>query len=268
MSSTVIDLTGRETRVRISRLRERAFFSAMTITMALVVFVGFAPSYFLRSHAMPALPLLLEIHGFIFTTWMVLQVVQTALIGVHRVNLHYRLGYARAVLAALVFVSGAALVIVIWKRAFNGLSRIAPYAFPDAPFSALAHQPVSQVARAFPDSVLALAGMSLVAFAILVGCAIWLRSRPGIHKRLILIATTELLSPPIGRFAGGLGLGGDFLLADLFIVAIATYDRLARGSLHPVTARVGLIVVISQPLRLLVTQTTLSHSVMAWIAHF
>ena len=63
----------------------------------LIVFVGFAPTYYLRAfyHADP-LPSVFRIHGLVFTAWVVLFVVQTALVSARRTDIHRRLGVVGA----------------------------------------------------------------------------------------------------------------------------------------------------------------------------
>ena len=100
---------------------ERKFFSAMAALILISVFVGFAPTFFLRgivkipsiqrgfmSIAQP-LPLLVVIHGAIYTSWILLLITQTSLIAAHRVRLHRRLGLAGFGLACLVVLGGVAV---------------------------------------------------------------------------------------------------------------------------------------------------------------
>jgi hypothetical protein len=248
--------------------QERQFFAGLTIAMALVTFVGFAPSYYFRSHTAPPLPLVVHIHGIVFTGWILIQVAQALLVVMNRVDLHRRFGYVAASFSVLVLATGVAVVTSTWRMAFAAMSKVAPYTFPHASFLDLATMPGPEIARSHPDAVFATAYFGLIAFAILLGAAIMLRRNPGAHKRLVLMATAELLLAPIGRFAGGLGMGGNMLLADLFIATIAlrdvSVDREFR--MHPATLWGGALILVSQPLRLLLTQTALSHAVMHWIA--
>ena len=57
----------------IRRRRERWFYVAMSIAVVITVFAGFAPTYYLRPHftTAPLIPLL-HLHGFVFTSWIVL----------------------------------------------------------------------------------------------------------------------------------------------------------------------------------------------------
>jgi hypothetical protein len=51
---------------------------------------------------------LYQLHGALFTAWIVLLVVQTAVVTGRRTDIHRTLGIAGAVLAAIMFVVGVA----------------------------------------------------------------------------------------------------------------------------------------------------------------
>src|ERR1041385_4599640 len=81
---------------------ERLFFPGMAIFAIAIVFAGFARTYFLRSYFQPQpLPLYLKVHGLLFTAWIGLFLVQTSLVAAGRTDIHRRLGWAGAALAAV-----------------------------------------------------------------------------------------------------------------------------------------------------------------------
>ncbi len=81
-----------------------AYFTWAAIVAMLLVFAGFARTYYLKTFfATPALPTLLHLHGAILTLWFVLFFVQVRLVAAHRVDLHRLLGTFGAVLAAFRF---------------------------------------------------------------------------------------------------------------------------------------------------------------------
>src|SRR4029450_2159271 len=81
--------TSRATRWR----RDRVFYAVLPIVMAAAVFFGFSPTYYLKSSfGTPALSPLYHLHGFLFTCWMLLLIVQPALVAMRRTDLHRRLG--------------------------------------------------------------------------------------------------------------------------------------------------------------------------------
>lgn len=223
-----------------ARRRERLFFGAMAVALLIAVFVGFAPTYYLRaSFDGPALTPSLLVHGFLFSTWIILLGVQTSLIAAGKTAVHKKLGVAGAVLGVLMMVAGGYVAIT---RAETGLA-VPPPGMTMAVFLTL---PLA----------------TLVVFPALFGAALWYRQRSDFHKRLVLIATLELVIAAVARWPGVLPLGpiGFFGLTNLFLVAIAVYDWRSRGHLHPATLCGGLFFVASQPLRLVVGFTPV------WIA--
>jgi hypothetical protein len=215
-----------------AKRRERLFFSGMALALAITVFVGFAPTYYMRqSFGSPALTPSLLVHGFAFTTWMVLLVVQTSLIAAGKTTVHKRLGVAGAVLGAVMVVLGAYVAI---SRARAGL----------------ATAPAGLSIETFLTIPLAI----VVVFPVLLGAALWFRRRPDVHKRLVLIATLELVTAAVARWPGVLPLGpvAFFGFTDLFLVALAVYDWRTRGRIHPATLWGGLFLIVWQPLRLVI----------------
>ena len=80
----------------------------------------------------------------------------------------------------------------------------------------------------------------------------------------MLLATTTLLNPALGRLVGsylGVGLSGFlfliFLLTDVFVVFALLYDLRTRGHVHPALVRGGLAVVVIQPVVLGLGTTSL-----------
>ena len=65
---------------------DRVFFTTMSVLLAAVVFAGFAPTYYLRSaYQTEPLARVFQVHGAIFTAWMLLLVAQTSLVAGRRV---------------------------------------------------------------------------------------------------------------------------------------------------------------------------------------
>ena len=73
-------------RARVVRApADRRFFMSMVVAIAVIVFVGFAPTFYLRpAFQSDSLPTVFAVHGTVFTAWIVLLVVQTALISARR----------------------------------------------------------------------------------------------------------------------------------------------------------------------------------------
>ena len=64
---------------------DRQFYTGMAIAAAVVVVIGFSPTFFLRAnYASTPLPTYLIVHGVLFTTWIALFIAQTSLVAVRR----------------------------------------------------------------------------------------------------------------------------------------------------------------------------------------
>ena len=87
--------------------RNWPFYAGMSVVISLLVFAGFARTYYLKIYTSgsPLSPLV-HLHGILFTSWILLFVLQTMLVAGHRVNTHRRLGLALLPLAAAMIVVG------------------------------------------------------------------------------------------------------------------------------------------------------------------
>ena len=203
----------------------------MALATALAVFVGFSPSYFLRSAALGPLTALYQVHGLVFTSWMVLLVVQTSLVAGRRTDIHRRLGIAGAVLAAAVFLVGIMVSIETLRRGGGPLDPRIFFAIPLG---------------------------DMIVFAVLVTAGIVYRQHAETHKRLILLATISVVTAAVARFfvtIGAPGPVGLFLGTDLFVLALVVYDFASRGRLHAATLWGGALVVVFKPTLLAVAFT-------------
>jgi hypothetical protein len=118
-----------------------------------------------------------------------------------------------------------------------------------------------------PLQFLAIPLMSILVLPVLIGAAIYFRKRSDFHKRLIILATVEFISPAAARLAilaGATPLPG-LMLNDLFILVIAARDLVTLRRVHPATLWGGLLIFISQPVRFLVSGTHAWLSFAAWL---
>jgi hypothetical protein len=228
-----------------TKQRTRRFYVGVAIAIAITVFAGFSRSYFLKSYyGTPELSLLLHVHGFVFTSWVLLFLAQTTLVAVDRTDLHRKLGVGGALLAALVLLVGTTTAILRVKGGSAPMPGVPPLAFLAVPL------------------------FDMVVFAILIGAALSLRGNPDTHKRLMTLATISLMSAPIARLPFGLLRAGPpafFGLTDLFIVAMLLYDLATRRRIHPATIWGGLLIVASQPLRLMISGTSTWMAFAGWL---
>ena len=216
------------------RNADRLFFTGMALASALMLFLGFLPSYFHRSAELPPLTPLYQLHGALFTAWVALLVAQTALVAGRRTDIHRTLGVAGAVLAAVVFVAGIAVSVETLRR--NG----GPPGGDPRKFFAI---PMGDI----------------IVFGALVGAAVMQRQRSDTHKRLMLLATISLLTAAVARFLRQVGMGGApnlFYGTDAFVLALVLYDLASRGRIQPATLWGGALVVGFKPLLFYVLSAT------------
>lgn len=194
---------------------ERLFYVAMASFVVLICFVGFAPSFYLKSYLNPhrELSILLHVKGFAFSAWIILFLIQSVLIVRGSRALHQRLGWLAAALAT-------SMVVLVAFATVEEMRRVPP--FPP------------------PAVALALNTFDTVVFAILVSTAIRYRKKSEWHKRLMLSATLILVGAPIVRIL--LMMEGemsirllilDVLLVDLIFLICFGVDLGRQRRIHP-----------------------------------
>jgi hypothetical protein len=219
-------LSGRTVYRPVNRTAERVFFGGMAVLLCVVVIIGFSPTYFAAGMFRAPLPSpILHIHGAAFTLWMVLFLVQSALISARRVAWHRSLGTVAFCLPPIMIILGLiAAIDALHRKVMIG---------PLDP----------AVSLAIP--LLGIAWFSVVIFAS------WrARRQPDTHKRLVLIATIGLVDAALGRFpwdriglppAAGAVTGLGILLLLLVVYDLISLHRLHRSTLWaaPITFAVG-----------------------------
>ena len=199
------------------------FYFYAVLGAAIIVFVGFAQSYFLKGFfGAPPLYPLLHLHGVIMTSWFVLLAAQTWLVATHHVRLHRRLGIIGALLACAILIVGTA-VLIIGTRLGHNAGLPAPI-------------------------IVCLSLANFLVFGVLVAAAIGFRGRREFHKRLMLVATLNLLPAAISRIPLDFILSGGplviFGILDLVILICVGYDTLRHRRLHPAFAWGALLSVV------------------------
>jgi len=215
----------------------RRFYVGMALAMLVTVLVGFSRSFFLRP-LFPDWPAPSEtifyVHGAVFTAWILLLVAQTSMVAGGRTDVHRRIGPFGVALAIAMVVLGTLGALIAARR---------PTGYTGIPIP--------------PLQFLAIPIFDIVLFALFVGLAVALRRNAESHKRLMLLATINLVTAAVARWPRVLEAGpiAFFGLTDLFLVALAIWDFRTRGRLHPATLWGGLLIIVCQPLRLVVMGT-------------
>ena len=146
---------------------------------AVIAFAGFT-----RSYLLPVVmnrfegPALVHLHGILLFGWMVLFVWQSGLVRHRRMEAHRAWGMAGISLATGVVFTAIALVVRGLDAAYTAGN------FDRVRLPAIA--PLSQIAL----------------FAVFVAAALASVRRPETHRRLMLLATVNLLPPAVARLFG------------------------------------------------------------------
>ncbi|WP_156256652.1 hypothetical protein [Sandarakinorhabdus oryzae] len=201
---------------------EHLFFTGYMMAALLVIFVGFAPSFYLRGlvpSAAPLAPLRIDtiVHGVLASLFMLAFPLQAMLAATGRIRAHVALG-------KWAFACGAALVPMAYVVGAQAYHAIRPVPFP----------------REMLEGLVALPLFGSLALGLTLWLA-WRRRFDGpAHKRLMVALACQLADPAIFRLPispldpmGLLVIQAIMLatLAPLWIWDVATRGRIHRWTL-------------------------------------
>ncbi|MDO1451408.1 hypothetical protein Q0590_34350 [Rhodocytophaga aerolata] len=216
------------------------FYIIMAVIVIVIAFAGFGPAAISTESRRGPLTWAVVSHGAIFGAWLLLFLTQTILITKRKLALHRLLGYMGAFLALLMVLSGYITAIAMARRGYDLSGDLIR-------------------GKGDPLELLVFQLGDLLSFTILVGLAIWYRSTPAVHKRLMLLATIASLMPAalthiIGHSPVLREITAPIILLPLFMLlfARAVYERLSRGSIHPISLWVALALFVWANLRAVV----------------
>jgi len=200
--------------VRTGRMRHRAFFPGMSVLLLALVFIGFAPTYYLRPANVVPIPWYIHVHGAAMTAWFVLLLLQSLLVATGHRSIHRRTGMAGVVIAIVIALLNP--LVLVW--------------FP--PRGIASGLPIDLVALIFVGELVA-----MVVFATLVGLAIARRRDPEAHSRLLVLASVAVVGSALGRLSmntTGAPLAGELIQISLALLVVV-HDRIVAGRIHPVS---------------------------------
>ncbi len=203
----------------------RYFYLSMSLVMSAIVVWGFSRTVDANLfHAKPARPWLLWMHGAAFSTWMVFFIAQSALVRVRKVSIHRTLGWFGAALASLMVVLGCTVAVVMSRFDITVLHEKDVAQFLSIPF------------------------FDMAVFGTCVALAILWRKRTDYHRRLLFIATCELMDAALGRFDFWFNHSIFYVALDLLIVAGMARDLVVEGRIHKVYLYALPVLVVGQSL--------------------
>jgi hypothetical protein len=223
------------------RVAERRFYLGMALALLAALIIGFARTFFFKAWfpewaaAHGAREGIFYVHGTVFTAWYVLLVAQASLIGVRRVAVHRRVGFAGVAVAVLVAALGVAASLIAAGR---------PTGFIDVPVSALEFLTV-------PLGIVFL-------YVVFTALAFSLRRDVQAHKRYMLLTSIVMIEAAVTRWPFAfmsaaspvpfLDMSG--FVTDLFLLPMIVWDLRSRGRLHVVTLWAGLALIGFHALRM------------------
>jgi hypothetical protein len=196
---------------QLQRVLSRYFYFCMSLVMAGVTLWGFSHTVDARLlHANPPRPRLVWFHGAAFSAWMALFIAQSALVRVRKVSVHRALGWFGAALAAIMVVSGLIVSVVMLRFEITVLQRKSAASF------------------------LSILWGDMLIFGACMALAIYFRKRPEYHRRLVFLASCQLMQAAFVRFHY-LGIHDLFFPAlDVLIVAGVLRDLVVDGRVNKV----------------------------------
>jgi hypothetical protein len=189
----------------------RYFYFCMSLVSAALVIVGFSRTVNTNLfHASPPRPLLLWLHGTAFSTWIVFFIVQSALVRARKVSVHRLLGWFGTGLAVVMVVLGFTIAVVMGRFDTVVLHEKDIAAFLSVPF------------------------VDMIIFGSCIGLAVYWRKKPEYHRRLIFVASCQLMDAAIGRFDFMFDHNLFFPALDGLIVLGMTRDWMVERHVHKV----------------------------------
>ncbi len=231
------------------RNSERYVYAALAAVFVVLVFSGFARTYYLKFlFAGPPLPSpLVQVHGLVMTAWVGLFLVQVGLVSARRVRVHQRLGYAGIGLAVLLIVTGVWTALAAARHG----SASTPVGFSQPTFSIV---PLGDI----------------LLFAVFFGGAVHFRRTPARHKMLMFLTAVNFLPPAVSRLPielvqanpvpFGLGIPVGLALAGL------AFDTWRHWRVDRVLVAAVLLLIVSFPGRIALMATPAWARTAAWLA--
>lgn len=213
-----------------ARDRATVFYLGFALIGLLVVALGFGVTYGLpMARGAFSAPWFVHLHGASALGWILLLIAQAGLVRRNRTLLHRRLGQLALPHASLVWASGIATAVWAAQR--------------DLPEQGTA-----------ATSSLAGTASGLTLYLLLAVASFATRRKPDWHKRLVMLATIQVLWPAFFRLRHLLpavphpDISFALVMAYAPIPFAALRDRWRYGSIHPVWLFLGPALIIEQSL--------------------
>jgi len=229
------------------RAADRKLFLIVAAGFPLLVLAGYFRTYYFSAFfdVKPLATRLAHAHAIVMSVWVLYFTAQTFLIRAKNVKLHMTMGWVGVALAITAIVVGMAAAYDAHLVRNSAPSGIDPHSFFVIPCA------------------------DMTVFAILFGAAIYYRKRPAEHKSLMLLTVVNFLSPVFGRLPL---VPPQYLLLwvygvpDLMALACFGWYTWKHKKFNKVFAAGILLMIVSQPIRVMVAGSQAWLAFTAWLA--
>ena len=233
----------------------RRFYVGIGLLIASMAIVGFWPTYFrpLLNGTVEKAPVI-HFHATVYSGWLVLFIAQVVFASTGHLALHRKLGKVGIGYGVVIVIVGVFTALSVYASNVQA-ARLAGEQLPLAPIAPLS---------------------DMVVFSIFFGAAVLYRSKPEIHKRLMIVATTTLLIAAVGRmtFLGPPSVLNTPMPPPVFLIVwylpillAMGYDFITKRLIHPVYV-IGLVGLFILRLRGYVGRTDSWADISSWMATF
>lgn len=226
----------------------RSAIAAIAI-LALITLIGFGPVYyFIPGKAFSSFRWMTHVHASVMALWIALFAAQVYLVRSKNVKAHMTLGLAGVGVAFLIIVTG--VIVAIQAGKYGSVSfppNIPPLSFMIVPLG------------------------DVLIFGVLFAAAIYYRKNPAHHRRLMILTAINFLPPALARIKidalqnlGPLYFWG---FPDVLAILMLAADTWKNRRLNPAFALGILLIIASQPLRLMISGTETWLTFAAWLTN-
>ena len=153
------------------------FYFLMSLLISGIVAYGFSHTINANLfHPAVPRPFILYVHAIVFSAWLVFFILQSALVRTRNVRVHRSIGWFGLAMGALMPVLGVATAVTMGR--FDTV----------------------QLHQTDAEPTLIIPVFDMAVFATSFGLAMYWRTKPDFHRRLILIACCALTAAAFGRF--------------------------------------------------------------------
>lgn len=211
---------------------DRWIFVFMAAWFIVVVLTGFIPDSVMkigmvRAGARPPFPPALHVHAVLMGSFLLLLLAQTWLMATGRKAMHMQLGVAGVAVAGALVLAGAVLAPTMYYQTWNALQSAPP----------AAREQLQQILST-RENILLLQLRIGILFPLFLALAIRARaSDPGLHKRMVILATAMPTEAAIARMTWlPTTMPASPLSVELFVLLVITpmfaWDVIRNRSVH------------------------------------